>query len=257
MSEAPLYDDFAEDYDRFVNWPARLAFEMPFFREVLRQNGARTVLDVACGTGQHAIVLAREGFAVTATDLSEPMIERARANAAAAGIDVTFHTLEFGQHAAHLAGPFDAITCLGNSLPHLLTEKELRIALCDFAAILRPGGTLIIQNRNFDRVLAQQQRFMPPETHREGEREWLFVRFYDWQGERLRFNVVRLRREGEGEWSARIGATWLRPWRRDEIEGLLRETGFEIAAAYGSYRQEPFDPIESSDLILSAKRSTI
>ena len=170
----PLYDDLSNDYDRFVNWPARLAAELPFLEAQLAAHGARRVLDVAAGTGRHAIALARAGYALTATDLSAGMIARARENAATAGVALDLAVAGFGALSGITPGPFDAVLCLGNSLPHLLDGDALSAALADMAAVLRPGGVLLVQLRNFVPVLAERQRFMPPEAHREDDREWLF-----------------------------------------------------------------------------------
>ena len=257
MSTVTLYDAFSEDYDRFVNWKARLEFEMPFFRALFDEYHVRRVLDSACGTGQHALAFAREGYEVTATDLSKPMIERARENALAAGLAVHFYVLGFGELADALPGLYDALTCLGNSLPHLTTEAALGAALQDFARVLKPGGILVIQNRNFDRVLAQQERFMPPEVYRAGDREWIFMRFYDFEGELLRFNIVRLYRQGNSAWTSRIEHTQLRAWRAEALCGFIESTGFRIIKMLGSYRGEAFAPSTSGDLVLIAKREVL
>jgi len=257
MSVVPLYDDLSEDYDHFVNWPARLAFELPFFRRLFEQHHIHSVLDVACGTGQHAIALAREGYEVAAADLSQAMVERAQANAAQAGVNIHVYALGFGALAGSLPGRYDALLCLGNSLPHVTTEEALSQALGDLARVLKPGGLLVIQNRNLDRVLARQERFMSPEVHRAGEDEWVFYRFYDFLGDLLRFNMVRLHRRGEGEWIARTGYTQLRAWRYELLQREITTAGMEAIHAYGSYRGEPFDLAESGDLVLTAKRSTI
>lgn len=254
MSTVPLYDTFSEDYDRFVNWKARLEFEMPFFRALFDEHHVQRVLDTACGTGQHALAFAREGYDVTATDLSVPMIERARENALAAGLNVQFYVLGFGELAGALRDPYDAITCLGNSLPHLTTEAALNAALQDFAYVLRPGGILVIQNRNFDRVLAQQERFMTPEVHRAGDREWIFMRFYDFEGELLRFNIVRLYRQGKDAWTSRIEHTQLRAWQAETLRSFIEGAGFRLVKMLGSYRGEAFVPSTSGDLVLIAKR---
>src|SRR5512137_1743436 len=100
MSSVPLYDALAVDYDRFVNWPARLAHELPFLERLFRFHGVRRVLDTACGTGQHAIALARLGYQAAGTDLSAPMVESARQNAATAGVQVHFYVAEFGRLAS-------------------------------------------------------------------------------------------------------------------------------------------------------------
>jgi len=254
MTKVPLYDDLAVDYDRFVNWEARLAFEMPFFRSLFAAHHVQTVLDTACGTGHHAIALAKEGYRVTGTDISANMIDKARENARAAALDVSFEVAGFGALTQALNQAFDAILCLGNSLPHIVDEPSLRAALGDFAASLHPGGILVIQNRNLDRVLLRQERFMPPQVHREGDREWLFIRFYDFGPLTLRFNMVTLSRNADEPWRPSIGHTELRPWRQRELYDALAQVGLEPLASYGSYEREAFDPQESGDLVLLARR---
>ena len=83
------------------------------------------------------------------------MIERAVANAASAGVQADFQVAGFGELAGLFSG-YDALLCLGNSLPHVLDLSQLAKALADFAACLRPGGLLLVQQRNFDAVLAQR-----------------------------------------------------------------------------------------------------
>jgi glycine/sarcosine N-methyltransferase len=315
----PLYDALCDDYDRFVNWEDRLACEMPFIEQTLREADARRVIDVACGTGMHAIELARRGYEVVGADLSAPMIERAKENAAtlrqalrqaqddaqdsAAGVEARFIVAGFGELAKKLAlspveglalrpdlseacpeprrrieeavdepalsracpernrrvegvsGLFDAVLCLGNSLPHVLSAEDLNDALADFAAVLRRGGLLLIQNRNFDAVLARRERFMGPEAHREGDREWLFVRFYDFNPNgTITFNMVVLRRDAEGKWSQQVEATELRPLIYSELIVSLTAAGFTDIACYGDMQGAPFDPDRSPNLVMTARR---
>lgn len=267
----PLYDVLSDDYDRFVNWENRLTYEMPFIERTLREVDAHRVLDVACGTGMHAIELARRGYKVVGTDLSAPMIERAGENAAAAGVEVRFVVAAFGELAEKLAlspsislrtssvermsGPFDAVFCLGNSLPHALSAGDLGDALADFAAVLRPGGLLLIQNRNFDAVLACRERFMGPEAHCESDREWLFVRFYDFNSDgTLTFNMVVLHRDAEGKWSQQVEATKLRPIVYSELMASLTAAGFTDIVCYGDMQGAPFDLNCSPNLVMTARR---
>ncbi len=253
MNEVPLYDALSADYDRFVNWPARLAYELPFLERLFRERRVRRVLDAACGTGQHVLALAQKGYAAGGADLSPRMVERARALAAERGVPASFAVAGFGALARALPGPYDALLCLGNSLPHLLDPGAVRGALADFAAVLRPGGLLVIQNRNYDRVWPQRERFMPLQAHREGEREWLFFRFMDFHEATLTFNVATLERRGEA-WSYRVGATELRPLFQRELAEWLPAAGFEGIHFHGSYEGAPFDPHASGDLIAVATR---
>jgi SAM-dependent methyltransferase len=284
QSTVPLYETF-DAYDRFVNWERRLALELPFIERQLGLVDARLpseqvcppgplrVLDVACGTGKHAIALAQRGYDVTGVDLSPAMIERARANARAAGIDdVRFLVAGFGllvrrtqADIAHRSAcdrrEFDALLCLGNSLPHVLTEEALHTTLVDMAAVLRPGGLLFVQTRNMDAVLDRGARWMPLQARREGAsvqgdgHEWLFVRFYDFhQDGSLTFNVVTLEREGKGPWRQRADATRLYPWRRDQLVETVEAAGFDDIRCYGDMTGAPYDRESSGNLVLTARR---
>jgi SAM-dependent methyltransferase len=251
-----MYDNFSTDYDRFVDWSARLAAELPFIERGLQAVEARQVLDAACGTGMHAIALAQRGYNVTGADLSVPMIERARANGKAAGVDVRFKVAGFGELSTKVGSGFDALLCLGNSLPHVLTKADLRTTLADFAACLRPGGLLLIQNRNFDAVLARRERWMEPQVHQEGSREWLFLRFYDFNPDgTLTFNVVTLRRQGAGrDWSQKVATTRLWPHQQQELTAALVAAGFEEVTCWGNMQGVPFDSQASPNLVVIAQR---
>ena len=251
-----MYDDFSEDYDRFVNWTGRLAYELPFLEKTLAQAAVGgAVLDSACGTGMHAISLAQKGYAAAGADLSPKMVARARSNARQAGVDVRFEATGFGGLAKTFGvRSFDALLCLGNSLPHVLSEAGLRAALGDFVACLRPGGMLVLQNRNFDAVVKRRERWMEPQSHREGEREWLFLRFYDYQADGLiAFNIINLRRERDQPWEQRVMSTPLRPLLQEETLRLLGEAGFSQVTCYGDMSGSSFDPEKSGNLVVVAR----
>jgi len=253
----PMYDAFAPDYDRFVNWPERLAFELPlidsFLKTVSPQPGMPLkILDAACGTGQHAIALSQRGYSVSAADMSAPMIESARSNASKARITVDFKVSAFGELTPHFEPhSFDAVLCLGNSLPHLLTPAEVAAALKDFAACLRPGGLLLIQNRNFDAVVKQQQRWMDPQSFTDGQTEWLFLRFYDFEASGLiRFNIVTLKRPRGGEWFSKTENTFLAPQLSSQLIPALAAANFTRIQAFGSLSGDIYQPEKSPNLVL-------
>jgi glycine/sarcosine N-methyltransferase len=252
--ENTMYDSFSTDYDRFVNWPGRLAVEMPFLKSQLQASGASRVLDAACGTGMHAVALAQEGYTVAGTDLSAGMIERARANAAAAQVEARFEAAGFGELSARLGSGFDAVLCLGNSLPHALGAEGLASALADFAACLRKDGLVIIQNRNFDAVLDRRERWMEPQAYRDGDREWVFLRFYDFEDDgTLTFNLLTLQHENAGPWAQRASASRLHPLRQAELSAALAAAGFREVTCYGGLSGAPFDAAASSNLVATAR----
>jgi len=254
-----MYEGFSADYDRFVDWPARLAAELPFIERELQAVRAGRVLDAACGTGMHAVALVQRGYAVAGADLSAGMVERARSHAATAGVETQFEVagsaVSSGRRGPTRTGPgFDAVLCLGNSLPHLLTPAELAAALADFAACLRPGGLFLIQDRNFDRVLARSERWMEPQVHREGETEWLFLRFYDFEPDgTLTFNLVTLRRERVGKWRQQVATTRLRPLQQEELTVAVKAAGFMDVTCWGDMQGASFDPEVSPNLVVTAR----
>jgi SAM-dependent methyltransferase len=248
-----MYDQFSLDYDRFVNWNNRLSYELPFLERVLA--GRPRVLDAACGTGMHAIELARLGYAAAGADISTGMIEHARQNAQQAGFSIRFEPVGFGGLTPVFgAASQDAVLCLGNSLPHALERQDQAAALADFAACLRPGGRLILQNRNFDKVLLSKERWMEPQAYRQGEDEEVFLRFYDYRSDGLiDFNILTLRRTTSG-WEQSIAATRLYPLTSRELLLSLPAAGFGLIQTFGSMDGSGYASTVSENLILCAEK---
>lgn len=101
----------------------------------------RTILDLGCGTGGHAIPLAARGYAVTGVDRSAGMLRAARTKAQAAGAAVDFtrgdvRTLRLGRR-------FDAVISMFAVFGYQTTDAEIRAALTTAAAHLAPGGLLV------------------------------------------------------------------------------------------------------------------
>jgi SAM-dependent methyltransferase len=260
MDAKVFYDELGGDYDRMVSWEKRLSREEAFFRALFGDAGTRSVLDAACGTGMHAISFARAGMRSAGADVSPVMIERARENAAAAGVSADFRVAPFGAISSTFSARFDAITCIGNSLPHLPDDNALLGCLSDFAALLRPDGILVIQNRNYDRLLRERQRFAPLSSRSDSEGESLFVRMTDFpppdsaRDDAIDFTIVTLRKQG-GAWTQSVKSTPLRALRRAVLEVTLAEAGFSSVEVFGSYERIPFDAPGAGDLIIVARRA--
>jgi glycine/sarcosine N-methyltransferase len=252
--QVPLYDEFSESYDVMVSWNERLAREGSFFRDLIRRVDARRVLDVGCATGGHVLRFSEMGLEAVGVDPSSKMIQIAQSRAAGRS-GVSFLQAGFGELAEKVGGKFDLVVCLGNTLPHVLTKPALDDALQDMGAVLRENGLLAIQQLNYDRILAEQQRFLGVSSGiREGV-EHLFFRFYDFDGLKITFNVVTLKKEN-GQWGFRVDSTRLRAIRWAELKTALARAGFVSIEAYGSFDKEPFDPANSMDLVVVAERHT-
>lgn len=259
MDARGFYDELGNDYDLMVSWEPRLAREQEFFRRVFSEAGVKRVLDAACGTGMHAIFFARGGWECVGADLSPAMVDKARENARGAGVKVRFEAAGFGEIASRTGSGFDAVTCVGNSLPHLPDDESLHACLRDFADLLVPGGVLVIQNRNYDRLLRERRRFMPPVSRVDGEGETLFLRITEFppagarNDEAVSFTIVTLKKRG-GAWTMTERTTPLRALRRATLKAALERAGFESVRVYGSYAGEAFDSPGTGDLVIVANR---
>jgi len=105
-----------------------------------------SVLDLGCGTGGHALLLAARGFRVTGVDASEAMLAVARRKAESAGAAVRFHCASAEELA--LDERFDAVVSLFNVINYLATPDALRAGLARIRRQLPPGGLLLFDFRH-------------------------------------------------------------------------------------------------------------
>ena len=100
--------------------------------------GARTILDVACGTGKHAAALVARGFHVDGVDLEPRFLELARARCPSGAFTLADMTsLDLGLR-------YDAVVCLFSSIGYVLTVPRLEQTVARLAAHVAPGGVLLL-----------------------------------------------------------------------------------------------------------------
>ncbi|UCD57504.1 MAG: class I SAM-dependent methyltransferase [Candidatus Hydrogenedentota bacterium] len=249
-----FYDELADGYELMIDWDARLKREAPFFRKLFAEHRVKKVLDCACGTGRHALEFARWGKEVFACDISPQMLRLAERNASAARVNVDFFKAGMTE-VAKRAGPerFDAVVCLGNSLPHLLTQRELDRSMRSIKNALAPGGIFVAQIRNYERILRENLRFMPPTSAESEDGETIFFRMLDIHGPRaVDFHIIRFLRERD-QWRYRIQTTRLRPIVKKHMDAALKRAGFQRIRYYADYSFTPFASSKTLDLIVVAR----
>jgi len=174
-----FYDDLSSYYHLiFENWDVSMARQgdalVALIEKELGQStpiGAR-VLDAACGIGTQTLPLAARGFCLVARDLSPKAVARLQREADARRLDVDAAVADMRGVKESVSGEFDVVLVFDNSLAHLLSDDDLRIAFREFVAVLRPGGVFLCSVRDYDKVQRGE-----PATHAYGARQYCGERF--------------------------------------------------------------------------------
>jgi ubiquinone/menaquinone biosynthesis C-methylase UbiE len=126
------------DYDLFSRFMEKDAEQ--FFRRLGVTPGTR-LLDVGCGAGQLALIAARAGAQVTGCDIATNWIEKARARAAAEGLQVTFEEGD-AESLPYADAQFDAVISL---IGAMFAPRPDRVA-AELTRVCRPGGMIAMAN---------------------------------------------------------------------------------------------------------------
>ncbi len=147
-AHAPVYDDNVFTKNTIP--------EVGFLLEELSLQPGGAVLDVGCGTGRHAIELAKRGYRVTGLDVSSEMLARAREAARRAGVAVDWIQSDAGRFS--LPGKYDAAVCLCEGAFGLLGQSDDPIGqplsiLCNISRSLMPQAKAVFTVLNATAML--------------------------------------------------------------------------------------------------------
>jgi SAM-dependent methyltransferase len=158
----------------------------------LTDEGSGSVLDLGAGAGYHARVLASRGFSVTAVDTSETLLKELAD--VCAGLPVkTLQADLLDEPKLAALGPFMLILCVGDTLTHLSSMKDVDKLIRMAARLLSPGGALLLQFREQPKELspqdsvikmrAERDRIMQCVLHFEPDRVWVTDVAHEWNGQ--------------------------------------------------------------------------
>ena len=106
-----------------------------------RKNKTHTVLDLACGTGGHALILRKKGYGIIGVDVSDQMISVAKEKAAKSGLDIDFKVKPMQDFTS--SKKFDAVVILFASIGYLTGREELIKLFRNVSTYLKNDGILI------------------------------------------------------------------------------------------------------------------
>jgi glycine/sarcosine N-methyltransferase len=250
LNAGDFYDQASGFYDAMTRFKKRQQREKDWIKQWRNVYQFNSALDAGCGTGSTALALAQEGIRTTGIDISDNMIKKAGENAPRRGIsNIEFIASSFEDAGRQINRMFDAIFCLGNSLVHIQPGKTLDKSIQSFAKLLNPGGVLIIQLLNYDKIMKNRDRII--DIYREESNE--FIRFYDFGENILNFNILRI------DWSRepvqhQLQTTRHYPYREYEIRKQLLKYGISIENIYGNIKMEDYHPETSPNLVIAARK---
>ncbi|MFC6180877.1 class I SAM-dependent DNA methyltransferase [Lactiplantibacillus daowaiensis] len=166
-----IYQTFAELYDELFD-PAMYQQWLDFVRRQLPDQTGE-VLELACGTGRLAVLLAQAGYHVTGFDLSDNMLALAQQHAEAA--DVTIPLIEGNMLDLSELGTFSAVTCFADSFCYLPDITQVQQAFTEVAQHLTADGKFL-----FDVITPHQTDDVYPGymyNYRDDERAFMWTSY--------------------------------------------------------------------------------
>jgi 2-polyprenyl-3-methyl-5-hydroxy-6-metoxy-1,4-benzoquinol methylase len=138
--EAPHYDKFNEKNSEIINQT---------IEKILNKNKAKTILDLACGTGSQAFFLSKNGYDISAYDINAKMLDLAKAKMKKKTLSLSFSK---GDMRTTQAGQFDAAITIFNAIGHL-TRSDFEKTILNIRKNLHPRGLYIFDIFNLNYLL--------------------------------------------------------------------------------------------------------
>jgi|SRR5690554_5288149 len=225
-----FYEKIANKYHWFFSsWCNVMNRQVQNLIPLFKKYNVNTILDCACGTGLQSIGLAKAGFDVTGSDLSDKMLEIARENAKKEDINsIKFFQSDFREVRNKVNKNFDAVICMGNSIPHLKQNSEILKAFKNIYDCLNKGGIAVFDIRNYDSMLENKPRFLPMRINAQKDGKIVSILYvFDYLKDIIRFNVVYLIEDRDtGDQAMDVEIIDYNPIKSELFTSLLKETGF-------------------------------
>jgi ubiquinone/menaquinone biosynthesis C-methylase UbiE len=247
--ERPFYTTYAWAYDFLITRP--ITQDCAGIATLLAQQGiapGARLLDAGCGTGGYALALAQRGYDVTGLDLSVPLLREAQERAHHARVSCALVCgnllrLPFAPH-------YDGVLCRG-VLNDLLDTPSRQQVFCAFARVLRPGGVLLLDVRDWDTTVARKQQ-QPVSAQTvvtpRGTLTFRSVTTLDPRQHQLHVAERHTLTTADGDTVATYDFA-MRCWTREELQQHLTHAGFRAIRYFGAY--DPTAPVGVSDRLVS------
>ena len=230
------YRDLAVSYDRLTN-DVDYAAVVAFYETILEQEGVcpRTAVDLACGTGSVALLLAQQGLQVTAVDMSEDMLSVAWSKAQGLDNPPMFVCQKLQE--LRLPRGVDLAVCALDSMDYITDPADCAQAIRRVYKALNPGGIFI-----FDVNTPAKLKAMDGQVFLDEDEDVYCV----WRGEFdeetniCSYGMDLFQRQGE-VWHRSFEEHREYAYSEETLVNFLKEAGFTNIQVYGDRRLEKPD----------------
>lgn len=244
MKVKNFFDTVSGFYDEMINPDKVIASRKDLLKKLIFQ-GAKTAVDLGCGTGMDSISLGLNGLDVTGFDISENMIIKARINSKKYKLNTKLYKYPLDKIPVKFNNSFDIAVSLGNSMA-LIEQKKIFKSIERIYKMLKKNGQLVIQILNYTAIKKNNKRIVNI-TNSNND---VFVRFYDLFTTPINFNILRFDKNNVKDFE--LITTKLNPYDKNLMISMLKKTGFKNTKVYSSLNKEKFDIKKSKDLIIIA-----
>lgn len=241
-----IYEKFAYDYDEFGPIQEYLGDEKKFLDKIFSEHKVRSVLDCACGTGQHLFMLSQLGYNVWGSDYSKSMLNVAGKNLQERSCNIPLYQCDFRFLERKFDISFDAIVCLTTALPHLHSDEDLLTALRSMKNRLNKNGILVLTQGTTHLTLSLPS--IEVVVNRE-DFSRIFVKEHDSQYQTI--HVLDLFHSAQRMENNPYNIVY-RILLDDDYQRLLINAGFTNIRIYGDYDMKAYNE-ESWRLIVVAE----
>lgn len=157
---------------------------------VLEGKNIHSVLDVSIGTGGLTLPMTGLGIELYGSDLSEKMLEKCTEKARQKGININLRPSDFRCLTDAFKEKFDCVASTGNSLAYVNNEDVGR-ALREMDALVKDGGYLYFDLRNWDKILKEKSRFFLYNPIFKGDDRVNLIQVWDYHDDgSMTFNIL-------------------------------------------------------------------
>jgi SAM-dependent methyltransferase len=181
------YDNLAPYYRLiYQDWNASIGKQGIALDGVIGEffgEGAKRILDAACGIGTQSIGLAERGYLVHASDISKRAISEGRTEAIKRGLQIEFRVTDMRRLVDSYPDPFDVVIACDNAIPHLLSNDEIRQVFEQFFLCTTSGGGCIISLRDYAEMETVGVRLYPRSVHHTSNGRVILFDSWNFEGD--------------------------------------------------------------------------